>query len=322
MKTVIVTGGAGYIGSHTCKWLASHGYLPVSVDNLSTGFAEAVKWGPLEVLDLRDASALTELMRSYSPEAVVHFAAFSAVGESVRNPLKYYDNNIGATLSLVSAMRAAHVNKIVFSSTCAVYGLPDVVPIKESSLRNPINPYGRSKLLIENLLEDLSASSDLSYVSLRYFNAAGADPDGNLGERHDPETHLIPLAIRAALGGSPLSVFGSDFQTADGTAVRDYIHVNDLASAHKLSIDYLLNGGGSIALNLGTGRGYSVREILGALDAMGCKVPTIDAQRRDGDPAELIADSSLAGSLLGWQPEFSNLNQILETAIAWHRQHG
>ena len=322
MKTVIVTGGAGYIGSHTCKWLASHGYLPVSVDNLSTGFAKAVKWGPLEILDLRDTSAMIEVMLSYSPEAVVHFAAFSTVSESVRDPLKYYDNNIGATLSLASAMRAAHVNKIVFSSTCAVYGLPDVVPIKESSLRNPINPYGRSKLLIENLLEDLSASSDLSYVSLRYFNAAGADPDGNLGERHDPETHLIPLAIRAALGGSPLSVFGSDFPTADGTAVRDYIHVNDLASAHKLSIDYLLNGGGSIALNLGTGRGYSVREILSALNAMGNEVPTIDAPRRDGDPAELVADSSLAESILGWRPEASNLNHILETAVAWHRQHG
>ncbi len=322
MKTVIVTGGAGYIGSHTCKWLASHGYLPVSVDNLSTGFAEAVKWGPLEVLDLRDTSALTEVMHRYSPEAVVHFAAFSAVGESVRNPLKYYDNNIGATLSLVSAMRAAHVNKIVFSSTCAVYGLPDVVPIKESSPRNPINPYGRSKLLIENLLEDLSASSDLSYVSLRYFNAAGADPDGNLGERHDPETHLIPLAIRAAFGGTPLSVFGSDFPTADGTAVRDYIHVNDLASAHKLSIDYLLKGGVSTVLNLGTGRGYSVREILNTLNAMGNEVPTIDAPRRDGDPAELVADSSLAESILGWQPRISNLNYILETAVNWHRQHG
>ncbi len=322
MKTVIVTGGAGYIGSHTCKWLASHGYLPVSVDNLSTGFAEAVKWGPLEVLDLRDTSALTEVMHRYSPEAVVHFAAFSAVGESVRDPLKYYNNNIGATLSLVSAMRTAQVKKIVFSSTCAVYGLPDVVPIKESSPRNPINPYGRSKLLIENLLEDLSASSDLSYVSLRYFNAAGADPDGNLGERHDPETHLIPLAIRAAFGGTPLSVFGSDFPTADGTAVRDYIHVNDLASAHKLSIDYLLKGGVSTVLNLGTGRGYSVREILNTLNAMGNEVPTIDAPRRDGDPAELVADSSLAESILGWQPRISNLNYILETAVNWHRQHG
>jgi UDP-arabinose 4-epimerase len=322
MKTVIVTGGAGYIGSHTCKWLASHGYFPVSVDNLSTGFAEAVKWGPLEILDLRDTSALTEVMHSYSPEAVVHFAAFSAVGESVRDPLKYYDNNIGATLSLVSAMRTAHVKKIVFSSTCAVYGLPDVVPIKESSPRNPINPYGRSKLLIENLLEDLSASSDLSYVSLRYFNAAGADSDGNLGERHDPETHLIPLAIRAAFGGTPLSVFGSDFPTADGTAVRDYIHVNDLASAHKLSIDYLLNGGAPTALNLGTGRGYSVREILNALNAMGNEVTTIDAPRRDGDPAELVADSSLAESILGWRPNVSDLNHILKTALAWHRQHG
>jgi UDP-arabinose 4-epimerase len=322
MKTIIVTGGAGYIGSHTCKWLASHGYFPVSVDNLSTGFAEAVKWGPLEVLDLRDTSALTEVMHRYSPEAVVHFAAFSAVGESVRDPLKYYNNNIGTTLSLVSAMRTAQVKKIVFSSTCAVYGLPDVVPIKESSPRNPINPYGRSKLLIENLLEDLSASSDLAYVSLRYFNAAGADPDGNLGERHDPETHLIPLAIRAAFGGTPLSVFGSDFPTADGTAVRDYIHVNDLASAHKLSIDYLLKGGVSTVLNLGTGRGYSVREILNTLNAMGNEVPTIDAPRRDGDPAKLVADSSLAESILGWQPKTSNLNYILETAVNWHRRHG
>jgi UDP-arabinose 4-epimerase len=322
MKTVVVTGGAGYIGSHTCKWFASHGYLPVTVDNLSTGFLESVQWGPLEVIDLRDTSALIDIFRKYSPAAVVHFAAFSAVGESVRDPFKYYDNNIGATLSLVSAMRTAHVKKIVFSSTCAVYGLPDVVPIKESSPRNPINPYGRSKLLIENLLEDLSASSDLSYVSLRYFNAAGSDPDGNLGERHDPETHLIPLAIRAAFGGTPLSVFGSDFPTADGTAVRDYIHVNDLASAHKLSIDYLLKGGVSTALNLGTGRGYSVKEILNALNAMGNEVPTIDAPRRDGDPAELVADSSLAESILGWRPNVSDLNHILKTALAWHRQHG
>ena len=322
MKTVIVTGGAGYIGSHTCKWLASHGYLPVTVDNLSTGFSELVQWGPLEVLDLRDTSALTEILRSYSPTAVVHFAAFSSVGESVRDPFKYYDNNIGSTLSLVSAMRAAHINKIVFSSTCAVYGLPDVVPIKESCSRNPINPYGRSKLLIENFLEDLSASSDLSYVSLRYFNAAGADPDGRLGERHEPETHLIPLAIRAALKGVPLSVFGTDFPTADGTAVRDYIHVNDLASAHQLSIDYLLQGGHSIALNLGTGRGYSVKEILSKLNTKGNKVPTIDAPRRDGDPAELVADSSLASLILGWRPSMSNLSHILETALAWHRKYG
>ena len=322
MKTVIVTGGAGYIGSHTCKWLASHGYLPVTVDNLSTGFSELVQWGPLEVLDLRDTSALTEILRSYSPTAVVHFAAFSSVGESVRDPFKYYDNNIGSTLSLVSAMRAAHINKIVFSSTCAVYGLPDVVPIKESCSRNPINPYGRSKLLIENFLEDLSASSDLSYVSLRYFNAAGADPDGRLGERHEPETHLIPLAIRAALKGAPLSVFGTDFPTADGTAVRDYIHVNDLASAHQLSIDYLLQGGHSIALNLGTGRGYSVKEILSKLNTKGNKVPTIDAPRRDGDPAELVADSSLASLILGWRPSMSNLSHILDTALAWHRKYG
>lgn len=322
MKTIVVTGGAGYIGSHTCKWLASHGYLPITVDNLSTGYAEAVKWGPLEVLDLRDTSALTKIIRSHNPSAVIHFAAFSAVGESVRDPLKYYENNIGATLSLVSAMHAAHVNKIVFSSTCAVYGLPDSVPINESCLRNPINPYGRSKLLIENLLEDLSLSSDFSYVSLRYFNAAGADPDGQLGERHEPETHLIPLAIRAALSGVPLSVFGNDFPTADGTAVRDYIHVNDLASAHQLSIDYLLQGGHSVALNLGTGRGYSVKEILHELSEMGRKVPTIDSPRRNGDPAELVADSSLAESTLGWRPNVSDLNNILETALAWHHKHG
>jgi len=322
MKTIVVTGGAGYIGSHTCKWLASHGYLPITVDNLSTGYAEAVKWGPLEVLDLRDTSALTKIIRSHNPSAVIHFAAFSAVGESVRDPLKYYENNIGATLSLVSAMHAAHVNKIVFSSTCAVYGLPDSVPINESCLRNPINPYGRSKLLIENLLEDLSLSSDFSYVSLRYFNAAGADPDGQLGERHEPETDLIPLAIRAALGGVPLSVFGNDFPTADGTAVRDYIHVNDLASAHQLSIDYLLQGGHSVALNLGTGRGYSVKEILHELSEMGRKVPTIDSPRRNGDPAELVADSSLAESTLGWRPNVSDLNNILETALAWHHKYG
>lgn len=322
MTPVLVTGGAGYIGSHTCKWLASRGYEPICVDNLSTGFRAAVKWGPLEIIDLQDTPALTKIIQRYQPQAVVHFAAFSAVGESVRNPFKYYTNNINATLSLLTAMRSTGVNKFIFSSTCAVYGAPSQVPMTESLPRHPINPYGRTKLLIENLLEDLSLVSQLSYVSLRYFNAAGADPEGDLGERHDPETHLIPLAIRAALGGPSLSLFGNDFPTADGTAVRDYIHVNDLASAHQLAIDYLLGGGQSTALNLGTGRGYSVREILDALKSLGYEAPFRDAPRREGDPAELVADASLAEKILAWKPVFSSLEYILSTALSWHQKHG
>lgn len=320
MNSVLVTGGAGYIGSHACKYLAAQGYLPVTVDNLSTGFSSVVKWGPLEIADIRQTSILSDIIRRYRPVAVVHFAALSSVGESVNIPYDYYENNVCGTLSLLSAMRSNGVNNLVFSSTCAVYGVPETVPIKESNVRNPINPYGRTKLAIEFILEDLAVTAELNYVILRYFNAAGADPAGEIGELHDPETHLIPLAIRAAMTGQALSVFGDDFLTPDGTAVRDYIHVIDLAAAHYLAIDYLRRGGPPIALNLGTGIGYSVRQIVEALGSIGMLVPTKGAPRRKGDPPILVADSSNARRVLGWKPEFSSLQDILKSATHWHKE--
>lgn len=319
---VLVTGGAGYIGSHTCKLLASHGYNPIVYDNLSTGFADSVKWGPLIVGDLGNTILLSETFKKFKPLAVIHFAASAYVGESVEKPFQYYKNNVGGTLSLIEAMRAQGIETIVFSSTCATYGVPDLRLINENCPQNPINPYGQSKLMIERILADLSTRGELRQISLRYFNAAGDDRDCEIGERHEPETHLIPLAIRSSFGGKQLKVFGTDFATPDGTAVRDYIHVDDLGRAHILALEHLLSGGGSNFINLGTGEGHSVRQIISALDELGVQVRSSDAPRRPGDPPFLVADVAKAKSILGWDAQLTDIKEILKTAINWHRKFG
>ena len=319
MNNILVTGGAGYVGSHTCKLLAAFGYQPIAYDNLSTGYADAVKWGPLVEGDLHDTAKLANTLEQYQPLAVIHFAASAYVGESATNPFKYYQNNVGGTLSLLEAMRSRNVDKIVFSSTCATYGTPDLHFISEECPQYPINAYGQSKLMIERILGDMAYLGQLQQISLRYFNAAGDDKDGQIGERHDPETHLIPLAIRSGLGGSELKVFGTDFDTPDGTAVRDYIHVEDLGRAHIAALQNLLSGAQSDYINLGTGHGHSVRQIITSLRELGIAVQSSDAPRRAGDPAYLVADCSKAKTVLNWQAEYTNINDILKTAIQWHR---
>ena len=322
MKRILVTGGAGYIGSHTCKLLAKSGYEPVCYDNLSKGHADFVKWGPFERGDLLDCEKVKTVLTSYDPVAVIHFAANSYVGESVAEPFKYYKNNVGGTLSLLEAMRESGQSRIVFSSSCATYGIPETDYITESCPQMPINPYGRTKLMIEQILSDLSACGKIRFMALRYFNAAGADPAGEIGERHDPETHIIPLAIRSATNQTPLNVFGTDFSTPDGTAVRDYIHVEDLARAHLLAVERLLNGGSSDFVNLGTGQGTSVNEIIVALKDLGLDVNDKPAPRREGDPARLVADASKAQTTLGWQAEYQDIMDILATSVNWHRRDG
>ena len=319
---ILVTGGAGYIGSHACKALAGAGYLPVVYDNLSRGHRELVRWGPLEEGDLADGRRLAEVLRAHRPAAVLHFAAFIAVGESVREPLLYYRNNVGGALSLLSAMEEAGVQTIVFSSTAAVYGDPERVPLTEEAPRRPVNPYGRGKRLIEELLEDQAASRGLRYASLRYFNAAGADPDGETGERHEPETHLIPLVLRAAQRrGAPLTLFGDDYDTPDGTCIRDYIHVSDLAQAHVLAVQALLAGRPSGAFNLGSGEGYSVREVIETCRRVtGEAIPVTVGPRREGDPPRLVADPSRARQQLDWRPALSDLDTIVRTAWEWHQR--
>lgn len=320
MKRVLVTGGAGYIGAHTCKKLFNSGYVPVTYDNLSTGHKDFVRWGDLVVGDLRDTEKLTKVLAQYEPVAVIHFAASTFVGESIANPFKYYRNNVAGTLSLLEAMMNVQLRHLVFSSTCAIYGIPDKNLIDESTAQHPINPYGRSKLMVEQILRDMSSSNQLSYVALRYFNAAGADRDLEIGELHDPETHLIPLAIRSAQGDSKLRVFGTDFDTPDGTAIRDYIHVDDLASGHVRALEYLMSGGQSEAINLGTGRGTSVREIIQSLQEIGVDVVFENAGRRQGDPAFLVADNSKAARLLDWTAQTPSIKETLESAVAWHKR--
>jgi UDP-glucose-4-epimerase GalE len=323
-QSILVTGGAGYVGSHACKALAGAGYRPVVYDNLSRGHREAVRWGPLVAADLHDRARLVEAMRSHRVAAVMHFAAFAYVGESMTEPELYYRNNVGGTLALLAAMREAGVETIVFSSTCAVYGIPDRVPIRETTATAPLNPYGETKLAIERVLHWYGAAYGLRYAALRYFNAAGGDPDREIGEDHEPETHLIPLVLRAALGrGDPLQIFGSDYPTPDGTAIRDYIHVSDLADAHVRALGHLAAGGAGGALNLGTGSGHSVREVVAAVERIaGCPVPRHEAARRPGDPAELVADPTLAQTRLGWQPRLSDLDTIIRTALAWETRAG
>lgn len=319
-QTVLVTGGAGYIGSHTCKALAAAGFLPVSYDNLVYGHRWAVRWGPLVEGDLANQELLEWTLREYRMESVVHFAGYAYVGESIREPSKYFTNNVVNTLNLLEVMRRTGVRHIVFSSTCATYGIPAQVPISEDCPQQPVNPYGESKLFIERTMRWYSQAYGTSWVALRYFNAAGADPEGEIGEDHDPETHLIPLVIQAAMGHShEVEIYGTDYETPDGTAIRDYVHVTDLADAHVQALGYLLDGNGPIALNLGTGLGHSVREIIRAVERVeGVRVPTREGPRRSGDPRVLVADPSQARSVLGWQPVLSDLDNIVATAWGWH----
>jgi len=316
--SILVTGGAGYVGSHACKALFNAGYQPVVYDNLSRGHARAVRWGPLVRGDLHDKAQLTGALRTYNVSAVMHFAAFAYVGESVTEPELYYRNNVGGTLALLAAMRDAGIKTVVFSSTCAIYGVPDRVPIKESATQAPLNPYGETKLAIERALHWYAQAYSFRYAALRYFNAAGADPDGDIGEDHDPETHLIPRVLRAALGrGEPVEIYGTDYPSADGTAIRDYIHVTDLANAHVRAIDSLARNE-SVALNLGTGLGISVREVISAVERIsGGSVPCRAVGRRAGDPPELVAAPGLARARFGWRPQHSDIDTIIRTALAW-----
>lgn len=317
---MLVTGGAGYIGSHTCKALANAGYTPVSLDNFEYGHNWAVKWGPLVKGDVGDKGLLLRLLKDYEISAVIHFAAYTHVGESMTAPGKYFHNNVTKTLALLDALKESGVCTMVFSSTCATYGMPENIPIREDQPQNPANPYGESKLFVERALKWHGVAHGLRYVALRYFNAAGADPGGEIGEDHDPETHLIPLVIQAALGRRPqVDIYGTDYPTHDGTAIRDYIHVTDLADAHVKALDYLLNGGEPTAMNLGTGKGHTVREVIAAVERIsGLDVPSRETSRRAGDPPALVADPAMANRVLGWQPACSSLETIVETAWKWH----
>jgi UDP-glucose-4-epimerase GalE len=321
---VLVTGGAGYIGSHTAKALAAAGHEPVVFDNLTFGHRWAVRWGPLVEGDLCDKALVTRILQQYEIDAVVHFAASASVGESVQNPRKYFRNNVVNTLNLLDAMMDAGVKTIVFSSTCASYGDPVDLPITEAHPQNPVNPYGESKLFVEQMLKWHGLSYGLKWIALRYFNAAGADPDGEIGENHVPETHLIPLAIEAAMGKRPyLEIYGTEYPTSDGSAVRDYVHVADLADAHVRALAYLADGGDSLALNLGTGNGYSVREVISTVERVsGSSVPVRLAVPRPGDPAVLVADASEAQRVLGWEPAYEGIEGIIQTAWHWHVRGG
>lgn len=312
-----VTGGAGYIGSHTCKILAGQGHEVTVYDNLSTGHREFVKWGAFEHGDILDTQHLRACLRRHKPDCVVHFAAKSCVGESVENPGMYFRNNVSGTLSLLEAMRDEGVRGIVVSGTCSVYGQPEEMPISESCPVNPINPYGRAKLFMERMLEDFETAHGFKWMSLRYFNAAGNDPDGELYEWHEPETHLLPRVAMAAAGRIPaLEIFGDDYPTPDGTCIRDYVHVNDIASAHVLAMRHLDQGRPSMALNLGSGTGYSIKEILTGFEALyGRRVPHRYAARRAGDPAVLVANPALAQQALQWRCAFRELTAILRTTM-------
>ncbi|WP_045216767.1 UDP-glucose 4-epimerase GalE [Desulfonatronovibrio magnus] len=322
-NNILVTGGAGYIGSHACKELSNSSYTPVTLDNMVYGHEWAVKWGPLVKGDISNPEVTDAVFKKYQPQAVIHFAAYAYVGESVSDPAKYYLNNVAGTLNLLESMRKFGCRYIVFSSTCATYGNPLEIPIPESHLQNPINPYGRSKLMIEQILKDYDQAYDIKNISLRYFNAAGADPEGLVGEDHDPETHLIPLTIMAAMNmRERLSIFGHDYPTADGTALRDYIHVTDLARAHVLALEYMKANNRSDFFNLGTGQGHSVQEVVDMVEKISStSVPVQKTPRRAGDPPALIAISHKARQKLDWKPEFNDLETIIKTAWDWHRLH-
>lgn len=317
---ILVTGGAGFIGSHACKALAQAGFLPVVLDNLSTGHADAVQWGPGDIADIRDRVALARVMDTYNISAVMHFAGSAYVHESMVDPAKYYDNNIGGLLALLAVLRQQDVMPpLVFSSSCATYGLKALVPIAETAAQQPINPYGRTKLVCEWMLADHAAAYGLRPAILRYFNAAGADPDGKLGERHQPETHLIPLALMAAAGlRQALDVYGADYETPDGTCVRDYIHVDDRARAHVMALSQLLQGSAGLTVNLGSGQGVSVLEVVAAVERVTGKSVALNRMpRRAGDPPILVADPSLASQLLGFRTKVWDIETIIGHAAPW-----
>lgn len=321
MPNILVTGGAGYIGSHTTHLLVQRGYGAVVVDDLSRGHEHNVDPSRLHRIHLSDTAALARLLREQRVDAVIHFAAFIAVGESTQKPETYFSNNVGGSLSLLTAMVDAGVKRIVFSSTAAVYGTPEVVPIPETSPFAPVSPYGDSKVMVERILDWMDQFRQIRGIRLRYFNACGAEPDAVFGEEHDPETHLIPLLFRAILTGKPITIFGEDYPTPDGTCIRDYIHVSDLAEAHILAVDKLLAGGGSDVFNVGTGTGHSVREVMAAVEEVtGKKIPYEMGPRREGDAPVLVANSTKLQKTLGWQPRYADLKDIVTTAWNFERK--
>jgi UDP-glucose 4-epimerase len=328
MTTILVTGGAGYIGSHAVLALKNAGYEVVVLDNLSNGHRELVEevlQVKLIVGDTSDRPLLDNIFSTHNITAVMHFAAYIAVGESVTDPAKYYHNNVAGTLTLLEAMLAASINKFIFSSTCALYGVPKFVPLTEDHPQDPISPYATTKWMVERILSDFDTAYNLKSVRFRYFNAAGADPNGLLGEDHEPETHLIPLVLMAALGKrESILIFGTDYPTTDGTCIRDYIHVTDLAQAHVLGLEYLLKGGDSEVFNLGNGSGFSVREVIeSAKEVTGAEIKIEERDRRPGDPPILVGSSDKATKVLGWRPQYPNIKDILTHAWQWHqRRHG
>jgi len=323
-NTVLVTGGAGYIGSHACKALSQAGYLPIAYDNLVYGHDWAVKWGPLERGDILDRAQLDQVILAYKPQAIMHFAAFAYVGESMTDPGKYYRNNVEGSLTLIEAARDHGIDRFLFSSSSATYGIPNRLPIAEETLQTPINPYGASKLMVERMLADFDMAHGLKSITLRYFNAAGADLDNEIGEEHDPEAHLIPLILDAASGRrGTITIFGTDYDTPDGTCVRDYIHVADIACAYVKSLKALEAGAPSGAYNLGNGRGFSVAEVISTAGRVtGLNVPITLGERREGDPAALVSDANKARRRLGWEPQIKELDEIIRTAWAWHQRGG
>ncbi len=322
MTKILVVGGAGYIGSHICLELSNWGFAPVVYDNLSNGHAEFVKWGPLEIGDIRDRKRLDEVLVKHEPAAIIHLAAAIEVGDSIREPGTFYENNVSGTITLLRSAQARGIDKIVFSSTCATYGIPSAIPVKETHEQLPINPYGRSKLIVEQILADLDRYQGFRSVILRYFNAAGADPEARIGEWHVPETHAIPIALDAALGRRPyFQIFGTDYETRDGSCVRDFIHVLDLADAHTRALDYLLRGGASEALNLGTGHGTTVKELVSAVQQVaGRSFDVRYCPRRQGDAPVLVADNTRARTIIAWSPRH-DLKSIIETSWNWHANH-
>lgn len=320
--TILVVGGAGYIGAHICKALAARGDTPVVFDNLSSGHERAVQWGPLIVGDMRDPVALKTAFEQYKIDAVMHFAACIEVGEGELEPLRFWDNNVGGVITLLSAMNDANVAPLVFSSTCATYGEPEILPLSETEPQTPVSVYGRTKLAVETMLSDVAQATLLRYAALRYFNASGASPDGDIGEAHDPETHLIPNALKAAAGlGGRMKLFGTDYPTRDGTCVRDYIHVTDLATAHLAALDRLMTGADSFVCNLGSGTGFTVREILNAVETVtGRPVPYDEHPRRPGDAPTLLADTSTARTLLGFETKHSTPDEVIGDAWRFHRK--